>query len=196
MSARDDLLDRCQEWLQGNGFGSHSLREIATGVGTSHRMLIYHFGSLEGLFACVVARVEATQREVLGQLVNSGDPAEASRTFWRHLADPQLADAERLFFEIYADALHERPWTASFRESVIDAWDEPVTALFEQLGFSSEEARARARLSVAVTRGLLLDLLLTGDTTRLTASADLFAELILRDVAPSGGRLSPRSRVS
>ena len=180
MSAADDLLDRCQEWFQSNGFGPHSLREIAAGVGTSHRMLIYHFGSREGLLACVVARVEAAQREVLSQLSDSGDPAAASRTFWRHLADPGLAPAERLFFEIYADALLERPWTASFRESVISAWDEPVAALFEQLGFSSDEARARARLSLATTRGLLLDLLLTGDLDRLTASADLFSDLILR----------------
>ncbi len=180
MSAREELLDRCQEWLQRNGFGSHSLREIAAGVGTSHRMLIYHFDSLQGLLAAIVARVEAAQREVLGQLAEAGDPAAASRAFWRHLADPQLADAERLFFEIYADALHERPWTVSFRASVIAAWDEPVTAMFVQLGFSAREARARARLSVAATRGLLLDLLLTGDVKRLTASADLFAELILR----------------
>jgi AcrR family transcriptional regulator len=180
VSAREELLERCQNWLQSNGFGSHSLREIAAGVGTSHRMLIYHFGSLEGLLAGVVGRVEATQREVLAQLSDSSDPAEASRVFWRHLADPQLAPAERLFFEIYADALHERPWTAGFRESVIAAWDEPVTAMFEQLGFDPDEAQERARLSVAATRGLLLDLLLTGDTDRLTASADLFAGLILQ----------------
>lgn len=180
MSAADGLLDRCQQWFEGNGFGPHSLREIAAGVGTSHRMLIYHFGSREGLLAGVVARVEAAQREVLALLADSDDPEEASRAFWRHLADPQLAAAERLFFEVYADALLERPWTASFRESVITAWDEPVTALFERLGFSPDQALARARLSLATTRGLLLDLLLTGDAERLTASADLFAELIVR----------------
>ena len=180
MSAADELLDRCQEWFQSNGFGPHSLREIAAGVGTSHRMLIYHFGSREGLLAGVVARVEAAQREVLSLLAEAGDPAEASRDFWRQLADPQLAPAERLFFEIYADAVLDRPWTASFRESIISAWDDPVSGLFERWGFSPAEARARARLSLATTRGLLLDLLLTGDVDRLTASSDLFSELILR----------------
>jgi AcrR family transcriptional regulator len=185
VSARDDLLGRCHAWLETNGFGAHSLRQIATGAGTSHRMLIYHFGSREGLLAEVVARVEATTRRVLAELVALDDPAEASRRFWRYVADPGLADAERLFFEIYADALHGRPWTSSFRASVISSTDEPVTALFERLGFDPEQARARSRLAIAATRGLLLDLLLTGEREPLTHAADLFAELILRPAPTS-----------
>jgi AcrR family transcriptional regulator len=179
VSARDELLERCHGWLEANGFGAHSLRRIAAGAGTSHRMLIYHFGSREGLLAEVVARVEANTRQVLAELVALDDPAEASRRFWRFLADPQLAAAERLFFEIYADAMHGRAWTSSFRESVITATDEPVTALFERLGFESERARARSRLAIAATRGLLLDLLLTGDREQLTRAADELAELLL-----------------
>ena len=180
MSARDDLLARCHAWLEANGFGAHSLRQIAAGAGTSHRMLIYHFGSREGLLAEIVGRVEANTRQVLAELVDLDDPSDASRRFWRFLADPQLADAERLFFEIYADALHGRSWTPSFRESVITATDEPVAALFERLGFGPEQARARSRLAIAATRGLLLDLLLTGDREPLVRAADLFAELILK----------------
>ena len=153
MSARDDLLERCHGWLEANGFAAHSLRQIAAGAGTSHRMLIYHFGSREGLLAEVVGRVEANTRQVLAGLAALDDPAEASRRFWRYLIDPELADAERLFYEIYADALHGRPWTTSFRESVISATDEPVAALFERLGFGPEQARTRSRLAIAVDPG-------------------------------------------
>ena len=60
--AREQLLDRCIEFLQQTGFGELSLREIAAGAGTSHRMLIYHFGGREGLLAAVVARNEEQQR--------------------------------------------------------------------------------------------------------------------------------------
>ena len=180
MSAREELLERCLTWLGANGAGSHSLRQIAAGVGTSHRMLIYHFGSREGLLAEVVARVEQDTRAVLAEVADPADPVTTSRRFWEHVSDPGAADAERLFYEIYADALHGRPWTASFRAAVIDALDEPVTAMFLGLGFPAEEARVRARLAIAVTRGLLLDLLLTGDRALLTAASDLFAELITR----------------
>ena len=34
---------------------------LAAAIGTSHRMLIYHFGSREGLVAAIVASVEAPQ---------------------------------------------------------------------------------------------------------------------------------------
>ena len=63
---------------------------------------------------------------------------------------------------------------------MITATDEPVAALFERLGFGPEQARARSRLAIAATRGLLLDLLLTGDREPLVRAADLFAELILK----------------
>ena len=62
--------------------------------------------------------------------------------------------------------------------------DEPVSALFERLGFDSEQARVRSRLAIATTRGLLLDLLLTGDREPLDRAADLFAELIQQPAGP------------
>lgn len=177
--AREALLDRCVGFLKEGGFSRLSLREIAAGTGTSHRMLIYHFGSREGLLAEVVRRIEAEQRAALAALATeAGDPVEVSRLFWRRLADPALAPAERLFFEIYAHALFDRSWTEDFRASVVAAWTGPVEELFARLGYDGAEARRRARLSLAATRGLLLDLLITGDRDVLDAAADLFAQLV------------------
>ncbi|MFU8875372.1 TetR/AcrR family transcriptional regulator [Micromonospora sp. SL4-19] len=177
--AREALLDRCLAFLKEGGFSQLSLREIASGTGTSHRMLIYHFGSREGLLAEVVRRIEAEQRAALTALVmETDDPVEVSRQFWQRLADPELAPAERLFFEIYAQALFGRSWTEPFRASVIAAWAGPVEEMFIQLGHGPDEARRRARLGLAATRGLLLDLLITGDRDVLDAAADLFARLI------------------
>ncbi|MEU4678596.1 TetR/AcrR family transcriptional regulator [Micromonospora sp. NPDC023737] len=173
------LLDRCVAFLKEGGFSQLSLREIAAGAGTSHRMLLYHFGSREGLLAQVVGRIEAEQRTALSTLATgSDDPAEVSRDFWRRLADPALAPAERLFFEIYVHALYDRSWTEPFRASVIAAWTGPVEELFVRLGFDGAEARRRARLGLAATRGLLLDLLITDDRETLDAAAELFARII------------------
>ena len=94
------------------------------------------------------------------------------------MADPGLAPAERVFFEIYAQALYGRPWTAAFRDTVIAAWTRPIEEGLVKHGFSEAEARRRARLGLAATRGLLMDLLITGDRELLDEAADLFAHLI------------------
>jgi AcrR family transcriptional regulator len=179
MTARDELLDRCVGYLRQVGIGQRSLREIASGAGTSHRMLIYHFGGREGLLAEVVGRIEAEQREALAALAATEvDPGDLGALFWRRLADPELAPAERLFFEIYVHALHGPQWTESFRAAVIDSWLALVTELFERLGFDQHEARLRARVSLAASRGLLLDLLLTGDRAPDRVLVDEAAQLL------------------
>ena len=176
--ARQALLDRCVAYLQESGFSDASLREIAAGAGTSHRMLIYHFGTREQLLADVVGRIEAAQREALADLVaQEDDLLEINRRFWRRLSDPALAPAERLFFEIYSHALYGRSWTARFRETVVSAWVEPLVELLIRHGYPEQEARQRARLGMAATRGLLMDLLLTGDRQAVDAAADLMARL-------------------
>lgn len=177
--AREALLDRCLEFLRHNGFSQLSLREIAAGVGTSHRMLLYHFGSREGLLAAVVGRVEAEQRAGLAALAAvEGDLADLSRAFWRRVSDPTLAPAERLFFEIYAQALYGREWTASFRDSVIAAWQAPMVEVLVAHGFTADEAAHRIRLGIAATRGLLLDLLITGDRATVDGAAELLAQIM------------------
>jgi AcrR family transcriptional regulator len=142
-------------------------------------MLIYHFGSREGLLAAVVNRIEAQQRQALAELADRDDDLlEVCRAFWRRISDPALAPAERLFFEVYASALHRRPWAEPFRESVVSAWDAPLTALFARHGFAPEQARDQARLALAVARGLLLDLLVTEENRAVNRAAELFATLV------------------
>jgi AcrR family transcriptional regulator len=184
VDARAALLDQCVEFLTRNGFSQLSLRQIAAGVGTSHRMLIYHFGSREGLLTAVVNRVEAEQRAALAAMATDvDDPLELGRRFWRRLADPSLAGPERLFFEIYVQALYGSEWTESFRATVIAAWAGPVEELFVHFGFPRSEARIRARLGIAASRGLLLDLLLTGDRRVLDDAAELLGHLLAQPMA-------------
>ncbi|MEZ5140174.1 MAG: hypothetical protein R2711_15805 [Acidimicrobiales bacterium] len=44
-TARRELLDRVLAHVAEQGLSDRSLRDLATAVGTSHRMLLYHFGS-------------------------------------------------------------------------------------------------------------------------------------------------------
>ena len=185
-AAREALLDRCFEVVRRRGFSDLSLREIAAEAGTSHRMLIYHFGSRDGLLADVVGRMEAAQRALLADLVTDGtDIFAVSAAFWAHLTTPDLLAAQRLFFEVYVQALYGREWTATFRESVIRAWEGPLAELFSRAGIAPDRARVHARLGLAVTRGLGLDLLMTGERVEVDAAMALFGELARRDLPPA-----------
>jgi AcrR family transcriptional regulator len=185
---RARLLDATVGYAREHGLGDVSLRDLAAAIGTSHRMLIYHFGSKEGLLAAVVQAVEAEQREFLAGL--AADPAigpvEAMRAMWRRIADPSLWRSERLFFEIYGQALQGRPGTEGFLDRITEDWVELAAGYSVQLGAPQETARADARLSVAVGRGLLLDLLATGDRAAADRAFDRFIELCQLELARLG----------
>ena len=175
MLSREALLDAAIDHVEQHGLGELSLRALAAELGTSHRMLSYHFGSRDALVTAIVERVEQRQRDRLAELF--ADPAipplEQATRFTAQLLDPALWPAERLFFEVYGQALAGRPHTAQFLDRVVTAWLDPVTEQFVRLGLPADEARAHARLGLAVTRGLLLDLLTTRDVDGVRAAFEL-----------------------
>ena len=195
-SARDALLDAAVAHAAHHGVSDLSLRQLAAALGTSHRMLIYHFGSKEGLLTEIVRRVEARQREQVAALAaaarGDGRPgdgdgrdgpvdltsSEALDSLWAHFADEALWPWERLFFEVYAQALQGRPHAQGLLDEAIDAWLDPVADILVSQGTPPADARAEARLMLAVTRGLLLDLLGTGDRAGVDAAMARFVRLL------------------
>jgi AcrR family transcriptional regulator len=176
---RQRLLDQAVQYVAENGIGDVSLRQLATALGTSHRMLIHHFGSKQGLWIEIVRAVEQRQREVLTDIIP--DPArpskEAMRAWWKHISDPALWPNERLFFELYGQALQGRPQTSVVLDGIVDAWLDPIAQPSIDRGVPADVARAHARLGIAVTRGLLLDLLATRDVAAVDAAMDAFIDI-------------------
>jgi|tagenome__1003787_1003787.scaffolds.fasta_scaffold20910946_2 AcrR family transcriptional regulator len=177
--AKHRLLRAAMEYVAAHGVTDLSLRGLAAGIGTSHRMLIYHFGSKENLLVEVIRAVEAEQRARLAELdMQPGStPGETIREMWLHLSDPALWPNERLFFEMYGQALQGRPHTAEFLDGIVDAWLDPIAAIRIDAGVPPAVARAQARVDLAVTRGLLLDLLATGDRAGVTAAMEQYGAL-------------------
>ena len=178
-SARERLLAAAIEYVSQHGVGEISLRGLAAAVGTSHRMLIYHFGSREALLIEVIRTVEEQQRMALAEILKDADepPAEIMRRMWARVADPALWPNERLFFEVYAQALQGSPHALPLLDGIVDAWVEPLAALVAP-DRPKEVARAEARLGVAVVRGLLLDLLATGDREAVDAAMERYISAI------------------
>ena len=59
---------------------------------------------------------------------------------------------------------------AALLDGIVDSWLDPAAEMAEAMGVPPGDARAFARLGVAVTRGLLLDLLATKDRAGVDAS--------------------------
>jgi AcrR family transcriptional regulator len=175
-TARQRLLAAAVDHLAAHGISDLSLRQLAAALGTSHRMLVYHFGSKEGLLVEVVRVVEERQRQALAELVADPDlpPVEQGRRLWQRLADPSLWPHERLFFELYGQALQGRPHTTQLLDGIVDTWSGPLTELYIAGGMPPDAARSSARLGIAVTRGLLLDLLATGDREGVDEAMERF----------------------
>jgi AcrR family transcriptional regulator len=195
--AKNRLLEAVIERLTEHGLGDQSLRGLATAIGTSHRMLIYHFGAKEGLLIEVVRAMEERQRTALADLERelTADPAlgpgDVIRRFWQRLADPALWPAERLFFELYGQALQGREGTTPFLDGIVESWLAPLAAATERFGSPAGTARADARLGLAVSRGLLLDLLATGDRAGVDEAVERFAVLYQAATGPTDGVRSP-----
>jgi AcrR family transcriptional regulator len=173
---RERLLAGAIEHVSRHGVGEISLRQLAGALGTSHRMLLYHFGSREALLIEVIRSVEEQQRAALAQILEEEadePPAEIMRRMWARVADPALWPNERLFFEVYAQALQGSPHALPLLDGIVDGWVEPLAALVAP-GRPEAEARAEARLGVAVVRGLLLDLLATGDREAVDAAMERY----------------------
>jgi len=182
--ARDRLLDAAVEHALRAGIADLSLRQLANAIGTSHRMLIYHFGSRQGLLVAVARAVEERERAAL---LGAGTGPEDARLAWLRLSDPALWPQERLFFELYSYALLGRPGTEGFLDGIVESWVGPLADAVVAAGGTPGTARADARLGVAVVRGLLLDLLATGARAEVDAAFERYLQLVAPLTAPDPG---------
>jgi AcrR family transcriptional regulator len=175
---RRELLDALIAAVADGGIGGRSLRAIADAVGTSHRMLLHYFGSRDELLLAIVEEVERRQAATLGDLPASAP--EAFTAMWADLRRAELRPFERLFFECYARAAQgEAPFTRLL-PAAVDGWLDQVN---ERTGGTADPALVR--LGLALIRGLLLDLVVTGDDEGVDAAAARFVALLRR-----GERLS------
>lgn len=188
---RERLLASLVAHLGAHGVGDTSLRGLAAAVGTSHRMLSYHFGSRRGLLVEITKAVERQQREAFEAMLSDAEasPIEVMWSMYRRLADPAMRPQERLFFELYVRALGDEADVDGFLPEVVEAWIVPLSELFSRLGFERTAARDEARLALGASRGLLLDLLATGDRAAVDAAMARFVSRY--EAGARSGNLAP-----
>lgn len=177
---REALLQRALAYFLDNGLAEVSLRPLAEAVGTSARMLIYHFGSKEGLIFAVMDEVQAKFQGAFSDLVASlaeSDEEPLLVSLWRHFSRPEHLPYARLAFEVQILALQNPEAFGRYQDRVTASWQE----LIEKALPPSPGRQAMATLCASAFDGLMLNLLTTGDAPRTTAALQLFTGLLAAD---------------
>lgn len=172
-SARSrELLELAYAYVLENGLAEMSLRPLAKAIGTSPRVLLFLFGSKDGLVRALLARArqdELAAIESLRDTRGGGDLAAMVAEVWAWLSDPRHRGLLRLWVERYARSLIEPEGTwAGFAAATVEDWLELLASAQPQDDRDTPSAVAERTLALAVLRGALLDLLATGDVERTT----------------------------
>lgn len=186
---RAELLEAAYHWALRNGLTDLSLRPLAAEIGSSPRVLLFLFGSKDGLVRALLDRARADE---LSLLERSG-PQPGLRTMteqlWDWLSHDRHRPLLRLWVEAYARSLVEPdgPW-AGFARTTVDDWLDVLARCQPAAVRPTPPAVAQRTLALGILRGALLDLLATGDRERVTAAVALTLDL----VEPSGSGHRPK----
>jgi len=171
---RADLLDAAVEYATEHGFSELSWRPVAAALGVSPTTLVHHFGSKEQMLVAILGRlrerIRAATSDMLGEQPRL---ATAARVAWTRTSDPKQWPEFRLFFAVYGRALQAPREFEGFLARVVSDW---MSVLVDAQGPDTDPAVAArtATLVIATIRGLLLDLLATGDRDRVQDAAESF----------------------
>jgi AcrR family transcriptional regulator len=178
---RDAIVERAADHLLDRGLVAVPLRELATAVGVSPRMLVHHFGSREQLLSRALREARSRQRAAFEARLAAQDGrpyANVLTDAWRWFASDEAQPYLRLFGQLHALAgAPASPHAEFLRESVLD-WLPTLEAGFAADGADPAAARELATVTLAVVRGLLQDLTAIGDRQRVSAAFDRYALLL------------------
>jgi AcrR family transcriptional regulator len=171
---RDELLELAYRYVLEQGMSGMSLRPLATAIGSSPRVLLFLFGSKDGLVRALLARARADELELLDRVraaEGERDLSTVAEAVWEWLAAPEHRALLRLWAEGYARSLVEPdgPW-AGFADATVEDWLEVLAGAQPPPVRNSTAGVAERTLTLAVLRGALLDLLATNDQERTTAA--------------------------
>jgi AcrR family transcriptional regulator len=177
---RDRLLAGAVDWTLAHGVAALTLRPLAKALGTSDRMLVYHFGSKDGLVDTVLAT--ANERLLAGldpePLTADGTVPALVSGLWSQLSSAEAEPYLRLYFEAYGLALQQPERYRPYLVHTVRGWHTLAVDLLRACGVPEEQTLRRATLIVSAIDGLLLDLYATGDRARIDqAASDLATHL-------------------
>jgi len=173
---REELLAAAYAFVADNSLTELSLRPLAAAIGSSPRVLLFLFGSKDGLVRAILERARRDEMALISQIELGGDATvgEVVRRTWGWLNQPEHRPVLVLWTEAYSRSLTAPagPWGDFAAETVSD-WLRLLATAQPSSHRRSKAGAAERTMALAVLRGALLDLLATGDLPRINAAVDL-----------------------
>ena len=181
-SRASELLGQIVDFLREQGTVNLSLRELARGAGTSHRMLQYYFTSRENLLGLVM--LELSQQYIArfsGRMPTSR--AETIQGVWDGFLDPGNRLQTQILFTLSAAAAERPDLEIPALTHDIDHFAAALTAFGIAEGLPEDRSRREARLIVSSLLGLYLDFFVTRGSDRVNESFATLKEWVERSSA-------------
>src|SRR5437764_14071878 len=178
MHTREELTEAALGYVFAHGLLNLSLRPLAAAVGTSDRMLIYHFGSKARLIADVLELANRRVSEGMGDFAATArTPQQVVERAWQLMTAPQTDALARLYLELCALSVRDGARWAPAHRKLREPWLDLLHRRLVALKAPGRRATVLATLALDTLDGLMLDRLVTGDAARDDAPAPPSARL-------------------
>lgn len=172
---KQEILEQCLAEAIALGAFDSSINAIAKKIGTSARMIIYHFGSKQELERQLISLLEMRLREKLWilQEVPSTETACLTETLldmWHHLTSPEMYGLLKLTMELNQRAIQGDLETQNFLEQESQKWVDSLSNLTSD--------RTAALSLFHLFQGAILDFLTTGNAQRGQQTIASFARIL------------------
>lgn len=172
---KEELLERCLAAAIEVGALDSSINALAKRIGTSGRMLIYHFGSKQELERQIITVLETRLREKLWSFqsasVEGADClAQSLLELWRHLTSPQMRGLLKLTMELNQRAVQGDSQTQRFLELESQKWVDSLSNLTND--------KTTALSLFHLFQGAILDFLTTGNAQRGQQTIKAFTQTL------------------
>lgn len=158
MTRRDDLVPAATDYVLGAGLIGLSLRPLAAAIGTSDRMLNYHFGSKDELIASVLRESSNRSAAQIGELRPASSIRQAVLDLWVAISGPEQQRCQRMYVEAAALGLFGREPYASAVKEANEVWFESIRAYLVASGAPARRSKRLVMVMEAALMGFQLDL--------------------------------------
>jgi AcrR family transcriptional regulator len=171
---RRELARRAYEYVLEHGLAELSLRPLAEAIGTSAGVLMFLFGSKDGMVHAILAEARADELAMLDEVreASDADLVAVADNVWTWLAGPEHARVLTLWVEAYGRSLMttEGP-LAGFAGQTVHDWLGVLNGKQDTEDGPDDSTDPLLSTAVlALLRGSMLDLLATGERERVDAA--------------------------
>jgi AcrR family transcriptional regulator len=187
---REELAEAATDYALEHGLIGLSLRPLAEAIGTSDRMLLYHFADKDDLVATILRNSLERSVRSLRELPQSRDLHGAVLDLWKAVTTGPQERCQWLYVEAAALGLFGRePYATVLRETNAQ-WGAAVAAHFRRVGLSKPAARQCTVLVDATFMGLQLDAPLDS-AAQLRRTVNDLADAVVARWGADGGTPQP-----